>query len=69
MRRHARRLGTGSAAPNRSSARAKLSLPSFPLPAIHTPGTFLGKAGLGVISAVSDVGFEVPGLGVFYGPN
>lgn len=35
----------------------------------HTPGYFLGKPDMARQLAGSDVGFEIPGLGVFYGPN
>jgi mono/diheme cytochrome c family protein len=35
----------------------------------HTPGTFLGKPDMKRYLGGSDVGFEVPGLGVFYAPN
>jgi mono/diheme cytochrome c family protein len=35
----------------------------------HTPGYFLGKPDMSRHLAVSDVGFEVPQLGTFYGPN
>lgn len=35
----------------------------------HTPGYFLGKPDLARLLGGSDVGFEVPGLGVFHGPN
>jgi hypothetical protein len=35
----------------------------------HTPGVFLGKPDMTRYLAGSDVGFEVPGLGVFYGSN
>jgi mono/diheme cytochrome c family protein len=35
----------------------------------HTPGYFLGKPDLSRFLAGSDVGFEVPGLGTFVGPN
>lgn len=35
----------------------------------HTPGYFLGKPDMTRQLAGSDVGFEIPGLGVFYGPN
>jgi mono/diheme cytochrome c family protein len=35
----------------------------------HTPGHFLGKPDMARQLGGSDVGFEVPGLGVFYGPN
>ena len=35
----------------------------------HTPGYFLGKPDETRYLGGSDVGFEVPGLGVFHGPN
>jgi mono/diheme cytochrome c family protein len=35
----------------------------------HTPGYFLGKPDMPRALAGSDVGFEIPGLGVFHGPN
>lgn len=35
----------------------------------HTPGHLLGKPDNGRYLAGSEVGFEIPGLGVFYGPN
>ena len=35
----------------------------------HTPGHFLGKPDLQHYLGGSDVGLEIPGLGVFYGPN
>lgn len=35
----------------------------------HTPGHFLGKPDLERALAGSEVGFEIPGLGTFYGPN
>jgi mono/diheme cytochrome c family protein len=35
----------------------------------HTPGALLGKPDLGRMLGGSEVGFEVPGLGTFYGPN
>ena len=35
----------------------------------HTRGYFLGKPDLAYYLAGSDVGFELPGLGVFVGPN
>jgi len=35
----------------------------------HTPGYFLGKPDMARFLAGSDVGFEVPGLGVFHGSN
>jgi mono/diheme cytochrome c family protein len=35
----------------------------------HTPGYFLGKPDMTKYLAGSDVGFAIPGLGVFVGPN
>jgi mono/diheme cytochrome c family protein len=35
----------------------------------HTPGTFLGKPDLQRSLAGSEVGFQIPGLGIFYPPN
>jgi mono/diheme cytochrome c family protein len=35
----------------------------------HTPGYFFGKPDMSRYLGGSDVGFEIPGLGVFHGPN
>lgn len=35
----------------------------------HTPGYFLGKPDMALYLGGSDVGFELPGLGTFVGPN
>lgn len=35
----------------------------------HTPGYFMGKPDMARFLGGSEVGFEMPGLGVFYGPN
>lgn len=35
----------------------------------HTPGYFLGKPDMARYLGGSEVGFEMPGLGVFLGPN
>jgi len=35
----------------------------------HTPGYFLGQPDMEHPLSGSDVGFEIPGLGVFHGPN
>ncbi len=35
----------------------------------HTPGYFLGKPDMDRYLGGSEVGFEIPGLGVFYGSN
>lgn len=35
----------------------------------HTPGYFLGPIDEAKLVSGSEVGFQIPGLGVFYGPN
>jgi mono/diheme cytochrome c family protein len=35
----------------------------------HTPGHFLGNPDMSRFLGGSDVGFEVPGVGIVYGPN
>ncbi|UYN93401.1 MAG: c-type cytochrome [Enhydrobacter sp.] len=35
----------------------------------HTPGHFFGKPDMAKFLGGSEVGFEIPGLGVFHGPN
>ena len=35
----------------------------------HTPGVFVGKPDPNRVLAGSEVGFEIPGLGIFYPPN
>jgi mono/diheme cytochrome c family protein len=35
----------------------------------HTPGYFLGKPDFAHALSGSEVGFEIPGMGTFYGPN
>lgn len=35
----------------------------------HTPGVFLGKPDAGRAFGGSEVGFQIPGLGVFFPPN
>src|SRR5215471_5440846 len=35
----------------------------------HTPGHLLGKPDMARFLGGSDVGFEMPGLGIFVGPN
>ena len=35
----------------------------------HTPGYFLGSPDMSRFLGGSDVGFEIPGVGTFYGPN
>src|ERR1700735_1074245 len=35
----------------------------------HTPGSFFGKPDMSKFLGGSDVGFAIPGLGIFVGPN
>jgi mono/diheme cytochrome c family protein len=35
----------------------------------HTPGHFLGKPDMARFLGGSEVGFDIPGMGAFYGPN
>ncbi len=35
----------------------------------HTPGYFFGKPDMAKFLGGSEVGFEIPGMGVFHGPN
>jgi mono/diheme cytochrome c family protein len=49
--------------------RGKYLVSIIPCTDCHTPGTFLGKPDMSRYLGGSEVGFEVPGLGVFYGPN
>jgi len=49
--------------------RGKYLTSIIPCTDCHTPGTFLGKPDMARYLGGSDVGFEVPGLGVFYGSN
>jgi mono/diheme cytochrome c family protein len=49
--------------------RGKYLVSIIPCTDCHTPGTFLGHPDMSRSLGGSDVGFEVPGLGVFYGPN
>jgi hypothetical protein len=49
--------------------RGKYLVSVLPCTDCHTPGYFLGKPDMKRYLGGSDVGFEVPGLGVFYPPN
>jgi mono/diheme cytochrome c family protein len=49
--------------------RGKYLVSVIPCSDCHTPGTFLGKPDMARYLGGSEVGFEVPGLGIFYGPN
>jgi mono/diheme cytochrome c family protein len=60
--------GTANAA-DPQVLRGKYLTSVIPCTDCHTPGTFLGKPDMTRYLGGSDVGFEVPGLGVFYAPN
>lgn len=60
--------GSAGAAENQL-ARGKYLTSVIPCTDCHTPGTFLGKPDTARYLGGSDVGFEIPGLGVFYAPN
>lgn len=63
-------LSLGSAhAANRLVERGKYLVTVISCSDCHTPGTFLGHPDMNRFLGGSDVGFEVPGLGIFYGPN
>ncbi len=49
--------------------RGKYLVSVIPCTDCHTPGSFLGKPDVKRYLDGSDVGFEVPGLGVCYAPN
>jgi mono/diheme cytochrome c family protein len=49
--------------------RGKYLVSVIPCTDCHTPGYFLGKPDMTRYLGGSEVGFEIPGLGVFYGPN
>jgi len=61
-------LGTAKAASSQVQ-RGKYLVSIIPCTDCHTPGTFLGKPDMKRYLGGSEVGFEIPGLGVFYGPN
>ena len=49
--------------------RGKYLTDIIPCTDCHTPGSFLGHPDMSRYLGGSDVGFAVPGLGVFYGSN
>jgi mono/diheme cytochrome c family protein len=63
----------GAAAPARAADRAlergKYLVTFGGCPDCHTPGYFFGKPDMKHFLGGSEVGFEIPELGVFYGPN
>lgn len=61
-------LGSAQAA-SHLVARGKYLTDVIPCTDCHTPGTFLGHPDMSRYLGGSDVGFSIPGLGVFYGSN
>lgn len=57
------------AADNAQVARGKYLVTIGSCTDCHTPGSFLGKPDMKRFLGGSDVGFAIPGLGVFVGPN
>lgn len=60
--------GTASAQ-NKQIERGKYLVTIASCTDCHTPGYFLGKPDNTRFLGGSEVGFEIPGLGVFHGPN
>jgi mono/diheme cytochrome c family protein len=61
--------GVANAADATRVARGKYLVDIMSCTDCHTPGHFLGKEDVSRFLGGSDVGFAVPGLGVFVGPN
>jgi mono/diheme cytochrome c family protein len=55
--------------PSSSAERGKYLVTLGGCSDCHTPGYFLGGPDMGRYLGGSEVGFELPGLGVFHGPN
>src|SRR5258708_4590126 len=62
-------LSTAIAADPAAIARGKYLVTIAGCNDCHTPGYFLGKPDMTRFVGGSEVGFDLPGLGVFYGPN
>jgi mono/diheme cytochrome c family protein len=58
-----------AAAAENDVARGKYMVSLMGCTDCHTPGHFLGKEDASRFLGGSEVGFAIPGLGVFYGPN
>ena len=62
-------MPSGARAAETEVQRGKYLVSIIPCTDCHTPGTFLGHPDMKRYLGGSEVGFEVPGLGIFYGPN
>lgn len=60
---------TPAAAADKQVARGKYLVGIAGCNDCHTPGYFFGKPEMARFLGGSEVGFEIPGLGVFHGPN
>ena len=58
-----------AASPSPQVQRGKYLVDIIPCTDCHTPGSFLGHPDMKRYLGGSDVGFAIPGLGVFYGAN
>src|ERR1700683_871569 len=61
--------GSQADADSKQVARGKYLVGLMSCTDCHTPGHFLGKEDATKYLGGSDVGFAIPGLGVFVGPN
>jgi mono/diheme cytochrome c family protein/uncharacterized protein YjiS (DUF1127 family) len=62
-------LAQNASAPDAQIARGKYLVAVAGCNDCHTPGYFFGKPDMARFLGGSEVGFEIPGLGVFHGPN
>ncbi|MSO64881.1 MAG: cytochrome c [Alphaproteobacteria bacterium] len=62
-------LGSGASATERPVDRGKYLVTIGGCMDCYTPGYFLGKPDMTRLLGGSEVGFDMPGLGTFYGPN
>jgi|SRR5580658_2414647 mono/diheme cytochrome c family protein len=62
-------LGPAGAADQQQIARGKYLVTTGGCTDCHTPGHFFGKPDMARYLGGSDVGFAIPGLGVFVAPN
>jgi mono/diheme cytochrome c family protein len=62
-------IGSGAALADAKTDRGKYLVTIGGCNDCHTPGVFLGKPDFERRLGGSEVGFEIPGLGVFHGPN
>ena len=62
-------LGLGSAQSQERIKRGEYLVTIMDCAGCHTPGIFLGKPDPDRAFGGSEVGFQIPGLGIFYPPN